>query len=125
MRAAASTGNSRRNSRQESNSRLTPMQTLVFSVELKASKLRRGRSDLMLGAPNRGWEGQSTASNEQGVWIAAFRVVRERSVHYLDASLERQLHKPNRLWHLGRLAGHSPDTHRSLHTVDNFLTRGA
>jgi hypothetical protein len=34
-----------------------------------------------------------------------------------------QLHKPNRLWQPGRLAGHTPDTRRTL-AVDNFGTAG-
>jgi hypothetical protein len=40
--------------------------------------------------------------------MMAFRVVRERSVLYLDTPLEPQLHKPNRLWKPGRVMGESP-----------------
>jgi hypothetical protein len=47
-------------------------------------------------------------------WMTALRVVREISVLFLDTRLEPQLHKPNPLWQPGRLAGHSPDTRRTL-----------
>jgi hypothetical protein len=42
-------------------------------------------------------------------WMTAFRVVQRRSVSYLDASMEPQLHKPNRLWQPEGLTGDSPD----------------
>jgi hypothetical protein len=49
--------------------------------------------------------------------MTAFWVAWERSVHYLDTTLEPQLHMQNRLWKTGRVMGvmgDSPDTRRTL-----------
>jgi hypothetical protein len=46
--------------------------------------------------------------------MTAFRVVKRRSVSYLDISIESQLHKPNRLWQPQGLTGDSPDARRTL-----------